>query len=302
VSKTSIGSSSLPDVLLPPSGLRGPPEDREGVEQTLKGLGIVPSKRLGQSFLVDPFVADAEAALVDAPQDGPIVEIGGGLGTLTAALLRRGWSNITVIERDRRLANYLRRTFGGRVTVVEADALKVALPTRAAVVGNLPFSIGTALILKLLQARLPRVVVLVQREVADRLGAGPHSRAYGRLSILAQAFGTVDLYRVVPAEAFSPTPAVDGRIVKLSRRDGPLPVRSIERLESVVRALFASRRKQLRNLLPRLTGLPDSPEIVARNAGWPTDWTHLRPEDLPPEAFFRLANLLEETSNSPRTT
>jgi 16S rRNA (adenine1518-N6/adenine1519-N6)-dimethyltransferase len=168
------------------------------------------------------------------------------------------------------------------------------------VVGNLPFSVATPLLVRLLYARVPKVVALIQREVAERLAAGPGSRVYGRLSILAQAFGDVELFQVVPADSFTPIPAVDGRIVVLTARTGPLPVTSIECLEAAVRTLFSARRKQLGNLLPRVAHLPADPEAVARQIGWPADWARLRPENLAPEAYFRLANRLSDSSSSRR--
>jgi 16S rRNA (adenine1518-N6/adenine1519-N6)-dimethyltransferase len=275
------------------------PAGQAEIERTLEALRLVPSKRLGQSFLSDAFVADAEAALLTPRAGAPIVEVGGGLGILTEALLRRGLGPITVIERDVRLATFLRGKFGSRVTIVEGDALTTELPPDAVYVGNLPFSIATPLLVRLLYARVPQVVALIQREVAERLAAGPGSRVYGRLSILAQAFGSVEPFQVVPADSFTPTPAVDGRIIVLTARVGPLPVDSIESLESVVRALFSARRKQLGNLLPRVARLPADAHTVARKAGWPANWSRLRPENLPPEAFFRLANVLSDSPPSP---
>jgi 16S rRNA (adenine1518-N6/adenine1519-N6)-dimethyltransferase len=297
VSRTSTGSLSRPEARWAVPEI---PAGRAEVERALAALRLVPSRRLGQSFLSDAFVADAEAALLDPPAGAPIVEVGGGLGILTAALLRRGLGPLTVIERDARLALFLRRTFGTRVTIIEGDALKTEIPPHAWVVGNLPFSVATPLLVRLLYARVPKVVALIQREVAERLAAGPGSRVYGRLSIVAQAFSDVELFQVVPANAFTPIPAVDGRIVVLTARTGPLPVTSIECLEAAVRTLFSARRKQLGNLLPRVAHLPADPEAVARQIGWPADWARLRPENLAPEAYFRLANRLSDSSSSRR--
>jgi 16S rRNA (adenine1518-N6/adenine1519-N6)-dimethyltransferase len=291
VSRTSTGSSSRRNRVVPyvPGTV---PESPEQVRATLLGLGITPSRELGQSFLVDPFVADAEAALTVAPPAGPIVEIGGGLGILTQALLRRGVTALTVIEKDRRLARHLRAAFGDRVTVREGDALEAELPEWATVVGNLPFSTATPIFLRLLARRVPRVVVMVQKEVAARLGAGPGSRTYGRLTIAAALYGRVELFQEVPERAFYPPPAVRAQIVVHTAREGPLPVASVERFESVVRALFSSRRKQLGNLLPRLTGGEPQSRRLAEAAGWPADWSRRRPEELAPEAFFRLSDAL----------
>lgn len=248
---------------------------------------------MGQSFLVDPFVADAEAALTDVPPGAPITEIGGGLGILTAALLRRGLGPITVIERDRRLAGFLRSAFGERVRVLPGDALSVPLPPAACVVGNLPYSIASHLLRRLFEARTPRIVFLVQREVADRLAAGPGSKAYGRLSIVARYYGTVELYRTVGPDAFTPRPRVESRLVVHAAREGPLPVRSPRALDRALAALFSSRRKQLGNLLPRLTPSREAAESLARRAGWPADWGRRRPEEFAPEAFFALAHAME---------
>ena len=265
------------------------PETPAQVTEALKALGVRPSRQHGQSFLIDPFVADAEVALLDRPSDASVVEIGGGLGILTAALLRRGVAELTVIELDPRLARRLELQFGTSVRIVEGDALLVPLGTPDAVVGNLPYGAATAILIRLLKARVPRIVVMVQNEVAERLAARPGPGAYGRLTILAQLFAQVELFRTVGPPCFHPRPSVDSRLVALTARPDPLAVRSVPRLEEAVRQLFSSRRKQLGNLLPRLT--PD-PDAVARAAGWPDGWRRRRPEELPPEAFYALANLL----------
>jgi 16S rRNA (adenine1518-N6/adenine1519-N6)-dimethyltransferase len=299
VSRTSTGSSSRRERA--PTASESPvPTDARSVVRRLGALGVNPSRALGQSFLTDPFVADVEAALADAAPGVPVVEIGGGLGILTEALLRRGTRPLTVIEKEPAFAAHLARTFGDRVTVIRGDALQVELPPAEAVVANLPFSVGTPIVIRLFASSVPRFVVLVQKEVADRLGAGPGSRTFGRLSILAALHGTITLHQIVPAASFTPTPAVDGRIVSFERRPGPLPVPSVPGFERVVAALFAARRKQLGNLLPRVTPSGEDPGSVAASAGWPEGWAHMRPEELPPEAFFRLATVLYRPPRAPR--
>jgi 16S rRNA (adenine1518-N6/adenine1519-N6)-dimethyltransferase len=270
------------------------PERPDEVRAALDALGVRPSKEWGQSFLTDPFVADAEAALVELPPGRPVVEIGGGLGVLTAALLRRRMGPLTVVERDRRLARFLATTFGDRVRVVTGDALTVPLPPAEAVVGNLPYSVATPILLRLFAARVPRVVALVQREVAERLAAGPGSKTYGRLSIVARLYGTVELFRTVGPEAFTPQPEVASRIVVHVARSGPLPVPAVPAFEEVLRRLFSSRRKQLSNLLPRVVPEHGDVNELARRADWPIDWAHRRPEELPPEAYFALAGAIAD--------
>jgi 16S rRNA (adenine1518-N6/adenine1519-N6)-dimethyltransferase len=297
VSRTSTASSSPPRRTAPSEF--GVPERPEEIRRTLAALGVRPSKSWGQSFLTDPFIADAEAALVEVPAGRPVLEIGGGLGILTEALLRRNIGPLTVIERDPRLAGFLRSTFGNRIRVVVGDALEVELPSADATVGNLPYSVATPILIRLLERRVPRVVFLIQREVAERLAAAPGSKQYGRLALLARLYGDVELYRTVAARAFSPVPEVESRIGLHVARSGPLPVSSVESFEHVVRILFSSRRKQLGNLMPRLAmGGRDSEEL-AKASGWPTGWATLRPEQLPPEAFFALARAVDSDLRRP---
>jgi 16S rRNA (adenine1518-N6/adenine1519-N6)-dimethyltransferase len=291
VSRTSTASSSPRD-RMGDGSLPSVPESSDEVRATLASLGIRPSKAWGQSFLTDPFVADAEAALVELPPGRPVVEVGGGLGILTVALLRRGLGPLTVIERDRRLAQHLRTTFGSRIRVVAGDALTVPLPAADAVVGNLPYSVATPLLLRFFAARTPRVVFLVQKEVAERLGAGPGSKQYGRLSIIAQLYGSVELFRSVGPQAFSPRPEVESRIGVHVARPDALPVPSVPAFEEILRRLFSSRRKQLSNLLPRVTPAGVDAAELAQRAGWSSDWARRRPEELPPSAYFALAREL----------
>ncbi|MGA7923809.1 MAG: 16S rRNA (adenine(1518)-N(6)/adenine(1519)-N(6))-dimethyltransferase RsmA [Thermoplasmata archaeon] len=287
---TSTGSSS------PRSPERAATATREGISAELERLGVRPKRSWGQSFLTDPFVADAEAALVEVAPGTPVVEVGGGLGMLTEALLRRRITPLTVIERDRQLAAHLRGRFRGEAKVREADALTAEWGRPGALVGNLPFSVATLILVRAFDLRIPRVIALVQREVAERLAAGPGSRVYGRLSILAALHGSVELFQVVAPTTFEPEPEVEGRILRFLRRSGELPVPSEGGFEEMLRRLFSGRRKQLANLLPRVTPRGTSPEELARAAGWPKDWEHRRPETLRPEDFFALARSLHALS------
>jgi len=263
------------------------------VARTLERLGISPSKRLGQSFLWDSFVADAEAALVAARAGPRVVEVGGGLGVLTEALLRRGLGPITVIERDPRLAAFLERTFGDSVRVIVGDALRVPLPPMDVLVGNLPFSVATPILERVWNERVPRFVGMLQREVVDRLVSPPGSRVYGRLTIVAAFYGTVESFQAVPSSAFFPAPSVEGRVLTFEARAGAFPVPRVASLEGLLDVLFSARRKQLRNLLPRGAPRGADPTECARAAGWPEDWAGRRPEELAPDDFFRMATVLD---------
>jgi len=269
VSRTSTGSSSRPS------------PERLALRATLERAGVRPSKELGQSFLVDPFIADAEAALADPGPGRPVLEIGPGTGVLTEALLRRGVGPITVLELDHRLATHLGRTFGDRITVVEGDARFAPLPPAEVVVGNLPFAAATPILLRLLRARVPRIVAMVQAEVAERLLATGGGRESGRLTLIADLYAEVEGFLPVPSTAFEPVPAVAGRVLVLTARPDPL-----------TRGLFGARRKQLKNLLPGVLPIGWSAPAAAEAAGWPSDWARRRPEELPSASYFALARAL----------
>ncbi|MCI4367958.1 MAG: 16S rRNA (adenine(1518)-N(6)/adenine(1519)-N(6))-dimethyltransferase RsmA [Thermoplasmata archaeon] len=294
--RSTVSSSSRS----PPSDAGLPaPDSARAVEETLAGLGVRPSRRLGQSFLVDAFVADAEAALVASSDPSSVVEIGGGLGILTEAIVRRGLSPLTVVERDPRLVRFLRGRFAQRARVIEADGASFEIPKGAVVVGNLPFSVATPMLIHWMESRVKAVVAMVQKEVGDRLCASEGSKLYGRLSIVAALYGSVEPFQVVRSSSFFPMPEVEGRVIVFRRHEGELPARSPERVVSVVRTLFSSRRKKLGNLLPRLASSRTDAKELARRAQWPEDWQDRRPETLPPSDFFRLADVLEELRPHP---
>lgn len=279
MSTTSTGSSS------PRSAAR------RGIEGALRTLGVRPARALGQSFLVDAHVADAEAALV-AEGPGPVLEIGPGLGALTEALQRRGVAPLVLLERDRRLVAHLKRAFPPPTEVREGDARTSDLDGFGTICGNLPFSVATPILLRAVRTGVSRVVVLVQEEVAQRIAAGPGSGAYGRLTLGLGLFAEVELFLPVPSTAFEPVPEVAGRVLVLTRRPGPPPVPDPEAFARLTARLFAGRRKQLKNLLPG--ALPDglTPEAAAAASGWPDDWAMRRPESLAPEAYHRLARTI----------
>jgi 16S rRNA (adenine1518-N6/adenine1519-N6)-dimethyltransferase len=290
VSRTSTGSSS-----------RSSPE-RLALRTTLGVAGVRPAKELGQSFLIDPFVADAEAALADPGPGRPVLEIGPGTGVLTEALLRRGVGPLTVLELDRRLAAHLRTRFADRITVLEGDARFAPLPPADVVVGNLPFSSATPILLRLLRGRVPKVVALVQAEVAERLLATSGGRASGRLTLVASLFAEAEGFLPVPPEAFEPIPAVSGRVVAFTARPDPLAVPDLAAFEQLTRVLFAGRRKQLKNLLPKVLPPGWAAADAAAAAEWPEDWATRRPEELAPPAYFALARVLQPARPDPRTT
>ena len=225
-------------------------------------------RRLGQHFLFDPSILRRIAAATVAGPDDTVLEIGPGPGGLTAALLERGCRVVT-IERDAELLATL-RTRAPAATVIEGDALELdwhavaghPAAERWIITGNIPYNITTPLIDQALTPPLPaRVVFLVQQEVAERLAAGPGSKAYGALSVGVQAAARVERLFTVPAGAFTPPPRVTSAVVRLTPLAEPVvPVDSQSDFRRFVVQLFGMRRKQLAGSLRQIVGA--SPEAV----------------------------------------
>ena len=238
-------------------------------------------RRLGQHFLEDPAILGRIVEALDPLPGETVLEIGPGRGSLTTALLARGLK-VIAIEKDRARAAALQRD---NLTVIPGDALRLAWPAAAKIVGNIPYYITSPLIDKALTPPVPeRVVLLVQAEVADRLAARPGGKEYGALSVGVQVLCRVEkLFSVAPG-SFKPPPKVRSALVRLTPLPQPLvEPEEIRELRTFVTACFSRRRKQLRNVVPGLSGA----QLEALGID-PT----LRPERLAPETFVRLLHHL----------
>lgn len=227
------------------------------VRELLARHGLRAEKRFGQNFLIDGNVlASIVAAAHPAPAD-TVLEVGPGLGVLTRALAATG-ARILGLELDARLLPVLQETVGEleNVTVVPGDALEydlAALPEGALLVANLPYNVGTAMIQRALASgKFRRLVVTVQKEVAERLGAAPGEPAYGALSLIARHFGAVARLKDVKPASFWPAPEVTSSVVRIEVRPEAQPDPA---LFALVRQAFRHRRKTLKkNLL--MAGYP----------------------------------------------
>jgi len=215
-----------------------------------------PRKRFGQHFLTDTGVLDAIVNAIDPKPGQALIEIGPGLGALTQPLLER-CERLTVIELDRDLAARLRRNTA--LDVVEADVLTVDFNALAAqraaklrVVGNLPYNISTPILFHLLDAaaQIEDQHFMLQREVVQRMAAGPGTKDYGRLSVMLQWRYHVESVLDVPPEAFEPPPRVDSAVVRMLPWPQPAAV-DPKTLEALVACAFSQRRKLLRHSLGR---------------------------------------------------
>jgi 16S rRNA (adenine1518-N6/adenine1519-N6)-dimethyltransferase len=223
----------------------------------LREIRVSPVKSLGQNFLHDRNLGRWIVDQLDADKDDLVVEIGPGLGALTGHLLETG-ARVLAIEKDRRLAEYLPQRFKtDRLKVRHGDALDfevIALFTepRVKLIGNLPYYIASQLLMKFLEYPSPiaLTVLMLQKEMAERLSAAPSSKEYGALTVLLQRHYKIQFLRRVPTAVFIPRPEVDSAVVRITpRASTELPDYYDELLVSVVRQGFSQRRKQLGKLL-----------------------------------------------------
>ena len=238
------------------------------VRRIAEELDVRPTKKWGQNFVIDPNTVRRIVRVADVAPSDVVLEIGPGIGSLTLALLETG-ARVVAVEIDPRLAQRLPRTVAefapdavDRLDVICADAMDVStLPVEpTAVVANLPYNVAVPVVLHLLATfpSIEKILVMVQREVADRLCAEPGSRTYGVPSVKARWFGHVHYAGDVGRNVFWPAPNVDSGLVSIVRGAEPAGVDRIE-VFSIVDAAFAQRRKQLRSALSaRFPGRVDS--------------------------------------------
>ena len=267
------------------------------LRDAIAAAGLSAKKSLGQNFLLDlnltRRIARAAGLVPGGLETGTTIEIGPGPGGLTRALLIQGATKLVAVERDERAITALStlvEASGGRLELVCADALDINAedlgPAPRRIVANLPYNVGTRLLLNLLETPelFASFTLMFQREVAERLVAPAGGEAYGRLSVLAQWLCRVKILFDVPATAFTPPPKIKSSVVQLVPRETPLAPADRADLERVTAAAFAQRRKMLRQSLKGLGG-----DALLERAGIkPTE----RPERLSIEDFCRIANAL----------
>ena len=272
--------------------------DLPPLRDSLEAHGLLAKKSFGQHFLLDLNITRKIARLAGPLEGHVAIEVGPGPGGLTRALLESDAAQVVAVEKDPRflpLLAELAQAAAGRFTVVEADALKVdeaALAGVAApgaplkIVANLPYNVGTPLLIKWLTGGLvwSGMALMFQKEVAERIVAPVGSDAYGRLAVIAQATSRPTLAMTLPARAFTPPPKVDSAVVVLTPRDDAPAPDLLKKLERVTASAFGQRRKMLRSSLKQLGGAG-----LCEAAGIEPD---ARAETVPVDGFLRLAAAL----------
>lgn len=231
----------------------------------LRKHGIRPNKRLGQCFLCDPNILEKIVRIADVNERDTVVEIGAGIGFLTALIAARA-RRVIAIEVDPRLVAVLKEELGGHgnVEIVHRDVLDFDFSSvrtdggegSIKVIGNVPYSLSSPIVLRLLEYRtsINRAVLLLQREVAERLASPPGTKDYGILSVYVALYTVATLENRAPAGCFHPRPDVESRVLRLDMRAEPLcRVDDPDFFRRLVRAAFSKRRKTLLNSLKSST-------------------------------------------------
>jgi 16S rRNA (adenine1518-N6/adenine1519-N6)-dimethyltransferase len=271
------------------------PDGLPPLRETIQRHGLAAKKSLGQNFLLDLNLTGKIARSAGDLTASTIVEVGPGPGGLTRALLFHGAAKVVAIERDERCLPALEEIsahYPGRLEIVAADALQADLAALAGrerpvrIVANLPYNIGTELLIRWLTAPdwppfYRSLTLMFQREVAERIVAKPGTNAYGRLGVLAGWRTEAKILFDVPRQAFTPPPKVTSSVVQLVPREAPLET-DLSALERITRAAFGQRRKMLRQSLKALGG-----DTLLAAVG--IDATR-RPETLSIAEFVALAN------------
>jgi len=254
--------------------------------------GLRPRKKLGQHFLVDRNVMRKLVEVAELGSADTVFEVGAGTGSLTSMIQKRA-GRVIAIEKDPALTNLLRRKFAesNNVQIIEGDVIKTRLPKFNKIVSSPPYNISSKLVFLLLKKNFEILVLVLQKEFAERLVAQSGSENYGRLTVMVSHKAYTTLIDIVPRHAFYPSPKVDSAIVKLTPKE-PRKVFDEELFCDLVRELFTQRRRRLQKaLLHLLRRYGDRGNMLLRGLSIPEK----RVYQTTVEEFENLANELYET-------
>ncbi len=281
------------------------PDGLPPLREVIRALGLKAKKSLGQNFLLDLNLTRRIARAAGPLEGRTVLEVGPGPGGLTRALLLEGAARVIAIERDERCRPALEaiaQRYPGQLELHFGDALEAdyrtlvsAIDGKAIIAANLPYGVATLLLVGWLETGpwppwFDRMVLMFQKEVAERIVAQPGTKAYGRLAVIAQWRTKARIVLTLPREAFAPPPKVASAVVELIPRPEPAPAASARVLGQVTAAAFGQRRKMLRASLKQLVADPEALLGAAGIAG------NLRAEDLAVKDFARLALVYERST------
>lgn len=265
-----------------------------GLRETVEKYGIFTKKSLGQNFLFDLNLTAKIARSAGNLEGKTVLEIGAGPGGLTRNILAHGAAKVIAVEKDKRCAEALKelaQVSDNKLVIIEADALKIdekeicSTDNKCKIIANLPYNIATELLFKWLDRiyLFESLTLMFQKEVAERIMAKPHTKEYGRVSILSQLVCEVRKEFDIPPEAFFPPPKVTSTVITMIPQEKNLADVNMDNLRKILAASFNQRRKMLRNSLKQIMAEPEKTLYAAGIS------PESRPEELSIEKFCRLA-------------
>lgn len=262
---------------------------------------VRPKKSLGQHFLHDRNIAARIVNALDVEKGyGQVLEVGPGMGVLTSLMINETRFKLAVVEIDRESVAYL-RTHYPQLQIVEGDFLELDLATvftgKFSIIGNFPYNISSQILFKVFahRDRVVQVVCMLQKEVADRIAAPSGSKTYGILSVLLQAYYSIESLFKVPPGVFRPPPKVMSAVIRLMRNERVSLPCDEELFVKVVKQGFNNRRKTLRNALKNLIlAASQSGSTPQESSIWKSEWLDKRAEQLSVDEFVSLTQLIEE--------
>ena len=234
--------------------------NRNETSRLISETGVVPKKSKGQNFLTDERVAQRHVDYACIEKGDRVLEVGPGLGILTNILVEKS-DDVTCIELDEILADYIEETYGDRITLIRGDAMKVDFPEFDRFVSNLPYSISTPVIFKLLEHNFKKAVVMVQKEFAERMVADVGLPDYSRLTVNMFYRADCRILETVPASRFKPRPKVDSALVEIVPRPAPFKVLDERTFFRVTEIAFNHRRKKIGTSLKSAGMIPKDADI-----------------------------------------
>lgn len=226
-------------------------------KSVIRSWGFRPIKRLGQNFVVNSSLLERIVQEANLGPTDEVLEIGGGIGTLTARLASQGPKTLTVVEKDRRLADLLKSRFSGQpsINVIEGDYLRVELVKYDKCISNPPFGISSKMILKLIEEAPRLIVTTLEKDYARRLTAIEGQREYGRLSVLLQLNYAVQELVTYPPSSFFPPPSTEISLLKMVQKPNKVGQEELRALQDVTRELFRYRRRKVVKAI-KMSNLP----------------------------------------------
>jgi 16S rRNA (adenine1518-N6/adenine1519-N6)-dimethyltransferase len=278
------------------------PKNTQYYKKLLELEGIKPNKKLGQNFIFDKNILNKIVSLLDPYSSDLVIEIGPGLGGLTETMLNSGFKNILLIEKDRKLSNILidiKSRFPNNLDVQFEDALNFDFTSlnfkKISVISNLPYNVATKILTKLLfeqynSKKFDSLILMFQREVAERIVAKHSTKNYGRLSIISQYLYECSISFNLNASVFYPKPKVESSIVAFNSKKIPSNLK-ISTLEEITRLSFNQRRKMIKSNLKNIIDEKTLKEVYEINP-------NSRPENISAQDYVRISQLYEKLNTS----